>query len=215
MAHSLWPLFDLQIRTTRLELRLPTDDELVALAAVARAGIHPADEMPFGIAWSVVPSPAFEQSFAQHHWRMRAAWSAADWALNLAVFHDGSPIGSQSIHARNFPVLGEVSTGSWLGAPFQRQGFGTEMRAAVLALAFGGLGAEVALSEAFLDNFGSSGVSRALGYRENGLGRLAPQGVTRDTMRFRLTADEWHARERPPVTIEGLDSCRDLFGAAR
>ena len=119
--------------------------------------------MPFGIAWSIVPSPAFEQSFVQHHWRMRAGWSADDWALNLVVVHDGGPIGSQSIHARNFPVLGEVSTGSWLGAPFHRQGFGTEMRAAVLALAFGGLGAEVALSEAFLDNLGSSGVSRALG----------------------------------------------------
>jgi RimJ/RimL family protein N-acetyltransferase len=86
------------------------------------------------------------------------------------------------------------------------------MRAAVLALAFYGLGARVALTEAFLDNLASAGVSRSLGYEENGRGALAPEGVARETQRFRMTLEGWRARPRPPVTFEGLEACLDLFG---
>ena len=32
MGHPFWPLFDLRVRTPTLELRLPTDDDLVAIA---------------------------------------------------------------------------------------------------------------------------------------------------------------------------------------
>src|SRR5687768_9550303 len=91
MGHPLWPLFDLRLRTDRLVLRLPTDDDLVDLAATARAGIHPPDEMPFGIAWTDKPSPQFERESAQHHWLARATWSPERWNLHLAVFLDGSP----------------------------------------------------------------------------------------------------------------------------
>lgn len=45
-----WPLFGLRIRSQRLVLRLPTDEDLVRLIAVARAGIHPEGSMPFGVA---------------------------------------------------------------------------------------------------------------------------------------------------------------------
>ena len=70
-----------------------------------------------------------------------------------------------------------MDTGSWLGRRFQGRGLGKEMRAAVLGFAFDGLGAEVAETSAFLDNLPSNGVSRALGYEENGFGSLAPEGV--------------------------------------
>ncbi len=43
VAHPLRPLFDLRLRTANLELRLPTDDDLVDLFAVAKAGVHPPD----------------------------------------------------------------------------------------------------------------------------------------------------------------------------
>ncbi len=49
---QLEPLFALQVRTRRLELRLPVGDELVELAHVARAGIHPPETMPFRVAWT-------------------------------------------------------------------------------------------------------------------------------------------------------------------
>jgi RimJ/RimL family protein N-acetyltransferase len=208
-----WPLFGLRIRSERLVMRLPTEDDLLRLMVVAKAGIHPHGEMPFGVAWSIAPSPEFERGFLRHHWDTWAHWSAESWKLNLMVELDGAPIGSQSVHAEQFPVYRTVSTGSWLGRAFQRRGFGTEMRSAVLAFAFDGLGAERADSSAFLDNTASSRVSRKLGYEENGRGLLAPEGVARDTQLFRMTVERWRSRPRPRVRIDGLDACRELFGA--
>ena len=212
MSHPLWPLYDLRLRTDRLELRLPNEDEIVQLCDVAKAGIHPAGEMPFGVAWTTKPSPRFEREYIQWHWQARGNWTPEAWTLELGVFADGRPIGTQALLARDFAVLRVVGTGSWLGAADQGRGFGKEMRGAVLALAFDGIGAEVAETDAFLDNAASSGVSRALGYASNGFGRLAPEGIARETERFRMTRQEWSARPRPPVVIEGLDACRELFG---
>jgi RimJ/RimL family protein N-acetyltransferase len=208
-----WPLFGLRIRSERLVLRLPTDEDLLALLDLAKAGIHPADEMPFGIAWSVLPSPDFERGFLAHHWGVRAEWSVDDWRLSLLVEADGRPVGSQSVGGKAFAIHRTVDTGSWLGRAYQGQGLGKEMRSAVLAFAFDGLGARFAESAAFLDNAASNAVSRGLGYEENGRGALAPQGVSRETQRFRMSVEGWRSRPRPPVTIEGLDACRELFGA--
>jgi RimJ/RimL family protein N-acetyltransferase len=208
---AAWPLYGLRIRRERLLLRLPTDADLEILMAVAKRGIHPPDEMPFGIAWSTLPSPAFERGFLQHHWGLRAAWTPENWQLNLMIELDGQPIGSQSIHAERFSAMRTVQTGSWLGRAFQGQGYGREMRSAVLAFAFDGLRASVATTEAFLDNAASAGVSRSLGYEENGRGALAPEGVARETQRFRMTVDRWRSRARPPVSVEGLEACHSMF----
>ncbi len=207
-----WPLFAVRIRSAHLVLRLPTDDEIPSLIELARAGIHPADEMPFGVAWTRASSPDFERGFVQHHWGARATWRPDDWALHLAVWLDGHPIGAQSLLASTFGAHRTVKTGSWLGRAFQRRGFGKEMRAAVLALAFDGLGARIAETEAFLDNAASNGVSRSLGYEPDGRGSLAPEGVARETQRFAMTEERWRSRPRPPVSIEGLDACREMFG---
>ena len=61
----------------------------------------------------------------------------------------------------------------------------------------------------------SIGVSRAVGYEENGTGRLARRGAASDTLRFQLTRERWAALQRPEVRIEGLEACLDLFGASR
>lgn len=212
VAHPLWPLFDLRLRTGNLELRLPTDDDLVALAAVAKAGIHPADEMPFAVPWSTLPSPNFETSYVQFHWAQRANFRPERWTLDLAVFVDGRPVGFQDLNAADFPVLRTVGTGSWLGRPFQGKGTGKLMRQAVLALAFDHLGAEVATSGAFLDNPASNRVSEAIGYERNGFERLAPEGVAREHVRYRLTLDGWRSKPRPIVEVEGLEGCREMFG---
>ena len=198
-----------------MELRLPTDDELVGLAALAKAGIHPPDEMPFGVAWTRRPSPAFERGFVQYHWSMRALWQPDDWGLELMVTLDGEPIGVQALFGRRFAIHRRVSTGSWLGQAWQGRGHGRAMRTAVLALAFDHLGAEVAESKAFLDNPRSARVSRALGYVENGIGQIAPEDVSRETQRFRLTLEGWRSRPRPPVAVEGLEPCLELFGVPR
>jgi RimJ/RimL family protein N-acetyltransferase len=212
MGHPLWPLFDLRVRVSDLELRLPTDDDLVELAAVARAGIHPPEEMPFAIPWTDPPSPQFEQGFVQYHWGTRSSWQPTSWTLELAVARGGRLVGIQGMSARDFAVLRTVATGSWLGQAFQRQGIGRFMRQAILGLAFDHLGAEVATSGAFLENAASARVSEVIGYEPNGIDRVAPRGTSRDMQRFRLTAEQWHARPRPEVSVEGLEGCLDLFG---
>jgi RimJ/RimL family protein N-acetyltransferase len=110
-------------------------------------------------------------------------------------------------------VLREVHTGSWLGKDHQRQGIGTEMRAAVLHLAFVGLGAEMATSSAFPTNLASNRISLKLGYVPDGIQRIAPRETPIDTNRFRLTRARWEAGARPEVWIEGLEPCLPLLGA--
>ncbi|MEP6639382.1 MAG: GNAT family protein [Chloroflexota bacterium] len=207
-----WPLFGLRLRTERLLLRMPTDEDLVGLLELAKAGIHEPGTMPFGIAWTAAPSPDFDRGFMQHHWRTRGAFTPDQWYLNLMVEWDGEPVGAQSVDATEFAVHRTIHTGSWLGRAYQGRGLGKEMRAAVLGFAFDGLGARVAETSAFLDNGPSNGVSRALGYEENGLGSLAPEGVSRVTQKFRMTDNVWRSRPRPPLSVEGLEACRDMLG---
>src|SRR6187397_314704 len=72
---TAWPIFGLRLRTEHLVLRLPTDEDVVGLLEVAKAGIHPPDKMPFGMAWTSVEGAAFDRSFMQHYWRTRGAFS--------------------------------------------------------------------------------------------------------------------------------------------
>jgi len=213
MDNPLWPLYGLRLRTPALELRLPTEDELVELCRVARAGIHDPATMPFQEAWTDQPSPQFERSFLQHHWANRAQWTSQRWRLGLAAFQAGQPVGFQDVAAENFPVLREVHTGSWLGSPFQGRGLGRQMRAAVLALAFEGLAAELARSAVLAGNDASLAVSRALGYQENGRRRVVPRGEPVERTELLLTRQRWQEHRSCPVTVEGLESCRDMFGA--
>jgi RimJ/RimL family protein N-acetyltransferase len=214
MANPMWPLFDLAIVTEHLVLRLPADTELPELIGAAKAGIHPPDEMPFGVAWTDVPSPRFEREFAQHHWHARGTWKPELWNLHLAVFLDGRPIGAQTVRGKDFAIYREVDTGSWIAAAHQRQGYGREVRSAALALSFDGLGARSATSSAFFDNLASNAVSGSLGYAPDGIELMAPRGVAREAQRWRMTREAWRSRSRPAVTITGLDTALDLFGVA-
>ena len=108
-----------------------------------------------------------------------------------------------------------MGTGSWLGRAFHGQGYGTEMRAAVLDLAFDGLGAEYATSEAFEDNVASYGVSRKLGYVDDGVERHVVRGKPVVGRRLRLDRAGWAAARRVPVTVAGLEPCLPMFGLAR
>ena len=184
------------------------------LSEVARAGIHPPDEMPFGIPWTDAPSPRFEREFLQYHWRLRVEWRPANWRLELGVWFEGQAVGIQGLGAERLPVLRTVGTGSWLGREFQGQGIGKEMRAAVLAFAFDHLGAEWATSTAFEDNMASAGVSRALGYVEDGRFREAPRSVAREMIRYRLTVEQWRSVPHPPVEVTGFDDSRSMFEEA-
>ncbi len=216
VPHPYWPLFDLRVRTPRLELRLPTDDELVELVRITdEQGVHDPDTMPFTIPWTDRPTPHRQRESMQFFWRCRADWSPFNWNFNGAVFVDGCPVGVQGLGAAHFKVLRSVNTGSWLGRGSQGQGLGKEMRAAILHLAFAGLGAREARSGAFADNASSAATSRSLGYQDDGTEVARRRDAPGMVQRFLLTREQWEARRRDDITIEGLEGCLDMFGADR
>ncbi|MDQ1375391.1 MAG: hypothetical protein QOJ09_2729, partial [Actinomycetota bacterium] len=152
MGHPYWPLFDLRVRTPRVELRL-VDDELAGdLAAVISSGIHDPDTMPFTVPWTDLEPPRLQRNALQYWWHLRAEWKPERWSLSMAVLCEGQAVGVQDLIAERFSTLRTVNTGSWLGQAYQGQGIGKEMRAAVLHLAFDGLGAVMAYSGAYEDN---------------------------------------------------------------
>ncbi|QVQ52798.1 GNAT family N-acetyltransferase [Spiractinospora alimapuensis] len=208
-----FPLYGLRLRTPRLELRLADLEELGALGDVAAAGIHDGDEMPFATPWTDAPPEERARGTIQHFWSMLAGIRPAQWALPMVVFSAGAPIGMQEIHAEDFSVLRSVGSGSWLGQAHQGQGIGTEMRAAVLHLAFAGLGAEYAQSEAFDDNPASLRVSVKLGYEPDGQELRVVRGVKRKGQRFRLTRAAWERHRGIEVEMTGVEPCLPLLGA--
>jgi len=153
--HEFWPLFDLVVRTPRLELRLPRDEDFPELIAVIDRGIHDPETMPFSVPWTDAPPAQRATGAAQHWWAQRALWSADNWNFNAAVIVAGHAVGIQALLARQFAAVRSVETASWLGLEYQGQGLGREMREAMLHLAFAGLGALEALSGAFEDNVAS------------------------------------------------------------
>lgn len=115
--------------------------------------------------------------------------------------------------ATDFATRRTVLTGSWLGRRYQRQGVGPEMRAAVLFLAFEGLGALAAESGALEGNDASTRVSIKIGYRPNGERLVAPRGVPIEHL-YRVTRTDWR-RDLFPVAIENLDACLGMFAVGR
>ena len=208
-----WPLFGLRVVTPRLEIRLADDEDLVALVDEIEKGVHDPATMPFTIEWTDIPSPRRERESLQWFWRQRAEWSPQKWSFSGAVIIDGCPVGVQDLSADNFSKLRTVRTGSWLGMRHQGLGIGKEMRAAILHLAFAGLGAVEANSGAWHDNMPSLKVSEALGYEVNGVDVGLRRGRSERQFRLRLGREAWELRRRDDIHIVGLDPCLELFGA--
>ncbi|MFW6640702.1 GNAT family N-acetyltransferase [Nocardiopsis algeriensis] len=213
MITEYFPLYGLLLRTPRLELRLSTLDELGQLASVACAGIHPPEEQPFSEPWTDQPPERLGLSVVQHHLQKAAEWTPQSWSLNLAVLYEGEAVGIQDLGARDFAVARQVHTGSWLGRAHQGKGIGTEMRAAVLHLAFAELGAVSAKTALIEGNARSEGVSRRLGYRYDGVDVISNRGRRALERRMRLSREDWDGHRTVEVAVEGLEACRGFFAA--
>ncbi|MFJ7249928.1 GNAT family N-acetyltransferase [Kitasatospora sp. NPDC098652] len=213
MITDHWPLKGLRVNTPRLELRLPGEDELSEVADLAARGVHPPDQRPFLTPWGELPPAERARHVLQMHWRRMGRWTAQHWALDLVAFHEGRPVGVQDMRAQEFAVRREITSGSWVGLEHQGRGLGTEMRAAMLHLAFAELGARSATSMSFADNHSSLAVSHKLGYRDDGITLDVLDGHAVETRRLRLDRDHWQGPP-VPVTVTGLTpACRTLFGA--
>jgi RimJ/RimL family protein N-acetyltransferase len=202
-------LLGLRLRTPRLELRLPRGDDVRELYRVAARGIHPPELLPFGVAWT---DSLNEPDFVAFHETALAEWTPESWDANFVVLAEGRIVGTQSLHGLEWKEKREVGSGSWLGQEFQRRGYGTEMRAAVLELAFNGLGARAAQTGALWHNRASQRVTEKLGYKKVGESTVSPRGEPVLHYDYRLEREAW----RPPFRIElhGLETCLPLFGVA-
>ena len=195
-------------------MRLPTDDDLGELVGVIRDGMLNDDEpYPFAGPWALEAEPKRTWGALQHNWRARAEFTPETFQLPFVAVIDGAIAGVQGLMATDFPRLQQVTSGSWLGRGWQGEGYGREMRAAVLTFAFEKLEAVVALSEARISNDRSVAVSRALGYRDNGITRHGFGAHDADEqINFRLDRADWEARtDRPAVTIDGWEVCAPMF----
>ncbi|QFZ16187.1 GNAT family N-acetyltransferase [Saccharothrix syringae] len=205
-----WPFHDLVLRTPRLELRPDDDESLGELADLAVRGIHHPDWTPFGVEWTDAPPREVARNVLQYHWRERASLSPTRWTLNFVVRLAGRVIGVQGLGADDFPVLREVTSGSWLGLAHQGRGFGTEMRTAVLAFAFDHLGALAARSSAFDDNLPSLAVSRKLGYRPDGTFPHVRRGERAVQTRLLVTPGTFR-RPDWELRVSGVTACLPLL----
>ncbi|UDY37093.1 GNAT family N-acetyltransferase [Dermatobacter hominis] len=213
MGHPHWPLWDIRIRTPRLELRPIREQEMADLVAVVDAGVHDPATMPFLNPFTDVENPARTRDSYRFWFRNWAEWSTDRWHLPMAVYEGGRCVGTQGVEAQRFPLLRTVSTGSFLGLADQGRGIGREMRAAVLHLAFAGLGAARAVTEAFTDNVASQRVTESLGYRPNGTDVVPRRDGTGVVQRYVLERSDWEPRRRDDVVVEGLSAdALDMFG---
>jgi RimJ/RimL family protein N-acetyltransferase len=210
---DVWPLFGLRICTPRLCLRLPREQDLGALLEAARAISGPG-EPRLHLPWMYAASPHMERQLLQRHWRALTQWRTESWLLPLAVYRAGRPIGMQELWAFDFVNQRSVITGSWLTRGEQGKGYGTEMRAAALELAFGSLGAEEAYTR-FLDgNHASRAVSRKLHFTSNGQRIIYRKGVGRTIQHAaRLNRATWEEhRNGSSFEITGIEPCLAMFG---
>lgn len=166
--------------------------------------------MPFAVPWTDDPELS---DFAAYHELRRREWTPEAWHLELGVWVEGELAGVQHIGSERFAETRTVATGSWLGRDFQGRGVGTEMRTAVLELAFRGLGAEAARSGAIDGNAASLRVSEKLAYRHVGRSTVSPRGEPVEHADLELRREEW--RPPFPVLIEGVEPCLPLFGLER
>jgi RimJ/RimL family protein N-acetyltransferase len=210
---SAYPPLNVQVHTPRLSLLGATDELLERLVPTVRRGV--ATEPP----WPFDDPISFYEDSPEREWRwLRAVWSgrgrvsAGSWRLYFVVVIDGEPVGMQDLIGINFATFGTVTSFSWLSPDVRGGGFGKEMRQAVLHLAFEGLGAREAGSDAFVDNRASNRVSEALGYVPNGVSWDTRRGEPAQITCWRLTREQWAEQRRDDIELAAVADCLPVLG---
>ena len=212
MDVTYWPLRGLRLITDALELQPMSEDDVGALAAVVPEDleIDPAATTYPGLEDAAVRRGAV---LHQEYWKAYGTWRPESWRLQFTVRLEGARIGVQALEGDDFARLRTVDTFSWLIPEARGQGHGKAMREAVLALAFGPMAAEAAITSAWHDNHASLGVSRALGYQPNGESFHARGDGSDRMVHLRLVRADWLASgQGAAVTIEEFGPCAPLFG---
>lgn len=210
-VHADWPLFGLRIRSGEITLRPVRERDLLHLAEIQpddyehdpRAEVFP----------GLDTSRHRTRLVYRDYWHSMGTWSPSSWSLDFLVEYGGATVGVQSLETDNFLSLRTVDSGSWLVRTARGRGIGVGMRMAKLGLAFDHLGARAAVTSARRDNAGSLGVSKRLGYRDNGVSLNASGSGLVELAHMRLTTEEWRASDRrTQVHVTGLAACLPWFG---
>lgn len=204
-------MFDIRLTARDLELRHLTEADLPSLAAIVPEDV---EQDPSSTTYAGL-SETRNRGVVTHqdYWRMLGRWRPESWALSFGVFRDGELVGFQGLEGDDFAVLRTVDSSSFLSPAVRGQGVGKLMRAAVLGLAFGPLEARFAVTSAWTDNHASLGVSRALGYADNGITAHRRGKGAGEMAHMRLTRESWMAsRWQDEVTVSGAEQCLAYFG---
>ena len=204
-----WPLHGIRLQTADLDLRVMTEADLPTLWALLPDDL---ELNPHATTYAGLDVPANRRAvLAQGYWRALGMWSPDDWALPFVARSAGAVVGVQWLEGPDWRSDRTVDSSSWLVAGARGRGLGRQMRAAVLALAFGPLGAEAAISSAVVDNAPSLGVSRSLGYHDTHRSVLEHSGQT--LQHVRLDRSTWDASDLSRhIVVEGVVPARPLFG---
>jgi RimJ/RimL family protein N-acetyltransferase len=203
-----WPLFDLRLRCRDVRLRPVRESDLELLGAILPGDVGHDPRLELFDRLSDAENE--RRLFYQGYWRALGTWSPSSWTLHMAVESGGALVGVQTLEGEDFPRLRTVDSASWLVPAVRGRGIGVAMRMAVLGLAFDHLGAVAAITSATVGNAASLGVSRSIGYTDNGIGLIVETGGVATLQHLRLTADRW--RYGAEVTVEGFPPCRSWFG---
>lgn len=207
---SHWPLDDLTLSGPQIMLRPVRDADIAPLV-----NVFPDD---FELDPSLPPLPGLpppadrRRRFVQSFWRHRGCWSIGDWALDFGVWREGEPIGIQTLEGTEFTRERTVDTASWIARPFRGEGFGIRARELALSFAFVQLAAEKAITSAVVANHASLGVSRHLGYRDDGVRPYESGTEVVDLQHLVMSRHDWLAQHRTPTSVNGFDPCRPFFG---
>ena len=211
MSYRDWPMFDIRLTTPDLELRHLREADLGSLAAIFPQDV---ELDPSSTTYDGLDSTGNRRvGVYQTYWRGRAGWRPESWALSFGVFRDGELVGYQGLEGDDFSTLRTVDSSSFLTGAVRGRGLGKQMRAAVLTLAFGPLSVRFAITSAWSDNHASLGVSRALGYVDNGVTADRRDDVAGEMAHLRLTSERWTNSGWPQqVTVSGVEECMVFFG---
>lgn len=210
-GHPYWPLFGLRLSTPDLELAPMTEADLVTVADLLPDDL---EQDPAATTYDLADTRVRRGVVVhQGYWKSLGTWRPEAWRLGFVVRAAGEVVGVQELEGNDFPILRVVDSSSFLVGPARGRGWGKQMRAAVLALAFGPLVAQAAVTSAWPDNVASLGVSRALGYRDNGVSYLQRDGGTDVLHHLLLTRAGWLSGGLAGATrVTGFEPCRHLFG---
>lgn len=209
---SSWPFDDFAVSDSNLTLRPVRDADIGDLVA-----IFP-DDFDLDPAYPPLPGMPLavdrERRLVQSIWRHRGLWSIDDWVLDFGVWRGGEPLGIQTLEGTRFTQQRTVDSASWIAKPFRGKGFGIQARELALAFAFEQLGADKAITSALVTNHASLGVSRHLGYRDDGIRSHDTGTETIDLQHLVLGRSDWSAQPRTRLSVSGFDPCRPFFGLA-